>query len=64
VKRTKVISRSVGVPTTPLEDAASAAATRGTDELLKRTRSVLRAIQRSPDRIEDYFKLELVCFAV
>ena len=33
------------------------------DELLKRVRSVLRAIQRSPDRIQDYFKPEPVRYA-
>jgi transposase len=33
------------------------------DELVKRTRSVLRAIQRSPDRIQDYFKPEPVRYA-
>jgi transposase len=33
------------------------------DEPVKRTRSVLRAIQRSPDRIQDYFKPEPVRYA-
>jgi transposase len=33
------------------------------DELIKRTRSVLRAIQRSPNRIQDYFKPEPVRYA-
>ena len=33
------------------------------DELAKRTRSVLRAIQRSPDRIRAYFKPEPVRYA-
>jgi transposase len=33
------------------------------DELVKRTRSVLRVIQRSPDRIRDYFTPEPVRYA-
>ena len=33
------------------------------DELVKRTRSVLRVIQRSPDRIRAYFRPEPVRYA-
>jgi transposase len=33
------------------------------EELVGRTRSVRRAIQRSPDRIQDYFKPEPVRYA-
>ena len=33
------------------------------EELIRRTRSVLRVIQRSPDRIRDYFRPEPVRYA-
>ena len=33
------------------------------EELIERTRSVLRAIQRSPDRVQGYFKPEPVRYA-
>ena len=35
----------------------------GKDELMRNTRSVLRAIQRSPERVRAYFRLEPVRYA-